>query len=139
MSRGDLLSDKWSWGDIWRLSLSWVTHVIPPFLPPSAQVGSKGMKVSLSLRQRISLARTLLRNTPVVVLDDPTSAQEGYMVSQLSNMLQKWQFNPFKWLKAVRPPRPWCSDESTHKQALLTNQNAGVDLRSFVVPTNRNT
>ena len=53
------------------------------------QVGTKGAKVSLMLRQRVSLARTLVRNTPIVILDDPTSAQDGIMVSQVSGNLPK--------------------------------------------------
>jgi ABC-type multidrug transport system fused ATPase/permease subunit len=42
----------------------------------------------MQLRQRVSLARTLIRNTPIVILDDPTSAQERYMVSQISLSLR---------------------------------------------------
>ncbi|KAK3285778.1 hypothetical protein CYMTET_6631 [Cymbomonas tetramitiformis] len=42
----------------------------------SAQVGTGGSKLSGGLRQRIAIVRALLRETPIVVGDEPSSAQD---------------------------------------------------------------
>lgn len=59
------------------------------------------VQVSLTLRQRVSLARTLVRNTPIVILDDPTSAQDGFMISQLSGMLRTHKYTPTRTIPTV--------------------------------------
>eukprot|EP00854_Cymbomonas_tetramitiformis_P016743 gene16743-19888_t len=40
------------------------------------QVGSKGTKVNMALRQKVCLARALIRRCPVLILDEPVSSQE---------------------------------------------------------------
>lgn len=37
-------------------------------------IGEKGVRVSVGQRQRISIARAFLRNTPILILDEPTSS-----------------------------------------------------------------
>ena len=53
--------------------------------------------MSLPLRERVSIARVLVRNTPIVLADAPASAQEGYMVAQISDTLKTLEYvvDPF--------------------------------------------
>jgi len=37
-------------------------------------IGERGTKLSVGQRQRISIARAFLKNTPIIILDEPTSA-----------------------------------------------------------------
>jgi ATP-binding cassette subfamily B protein len=56
-------------------------------------VGERGVRLSMGQRQRISLARVFLRDAPILLLDEPTSAidaeTEALIVGQLSNMRDK--------------------------------------------------
>lgn len=77
------------------------------------QVGSKGLKVSLPLRERVSIARVLVRNTPIVVVDAPCSAQEGYMVSQISNTIKSLEYVVNPHARVRHPARLFRRDPVT--------------------------
>jgi subfamily B ATP-binding cassette protein MsbA len=52
---------------------------IHPFIESLPQgyetlIGERGTKLSVGQRQRVSIARAFLKNTPIVILDEPTSA-----------------------------------------------------------------
>ncbi len=55
-------------------------------------VGERGMSLSGGERQRISLARAYLRNAPILILDEPTSAvdvrTEGLIVEALARLMR---------------------------------------------------
>jgi ATP-binding cassette subfamily B protein len=54
-----------------------------------AQVGERGMKLSGGERQRIALARAFLRDAPVLILDEPTSAVDLHTESLICDALER--------------------------------------------------
>jgi ATP-binding cassette subfamily B multidrug efflux pump len=56
-----------------------------------ARTGERGVKLSGSQRQRIAIARVLLKDAPILILDEATSAldseAEGAIQEQLFNLM----------------------------------------------------
>ena len=52
-------------------------------------VGERGLQLSGGQKQRVALARVLLRDTPIVILDEFSSALDGKMEASLVNGLQR--------------------------------------------------
>lgn len=46
-------------------------------------LGSRGSGLSGGQQQRVALARALFRNAPVLVLDEPTSAQDAHTAASI--------------------------------------------------------
>ena len=57
----------------------------------NTQVGEKGAKVSGGQRQRIALARTLYKNSKIVILDDPFSAVDINTEAKIIESLRKYE------------------------------------------------
>ncbi len=53
-------------------------------------LGERGAKLSTGQRQRISIARAVLKDTPILVLDEPTAALDAETVSELLLRLRAW-------------------------------------------------
>ncbi len=55
----------------------------------SSNVGTLGSKLSGGEKQRILLARTFLRNTNILLLDEPTSSLDSHNESLVFDLLNK--------------------------------------------------
>jgi ABC-type multidrug transport system fused ATPase/permease subunit len=52
-------------------------------------VGEKGYKLSAGQRQRVSLARALLKDAPILILDEPTSALDQATESLVTDTIRE--------------------------------------------------
>ena len=59
-----------------------------------AQVGYRGKFLSGGQAQRLCLARVLMRRTPILLLDEPVSAQDNVMVSAFAQELAELTYPP---------------------------------------------
>ena len=53
------------------------------------EVGDLGIKLSGGQKQRITIARALYRNPKIIILDEPTSAQDNKIEKSFLNVIQK--------------------------------------------------
>jgi ABC-type multidrug transport system fused ATPase/permease subunit len=53
-------------------------------------LGERGTKLSTGQRQRLSLARALLKDTPIVILDEPTASLDAETEMALLHNLKAW-------------------------------------------------
>jgi ABC-type transport system involved in Fe-S cluster assembly fused permease/ATPase subunit len=54
-----------------------------------AQVGERGLKLSGGEKQRVAIARTMLKAPPILVLDEATSALDSHTESQIQDALER--------------------------------------------------
>jgi len=55
----------------------------------NAEVGERGLKLSGGEKQRIAIARTILKNPPILVLDEATSALDSYTEREIQDALER--------------------------------------------------
>ena len=54
------------------------------------ELGERGGKLSSGQRQRLSLARAIVRNTPILILDEPTAALDAQTELDVMRNLREW-------------------------------------------------
>ena len=54
------------------------------------ELGERGGKLSTGQRQRISIARAVLRDTPILILDEPTASLDAETERQVMSNLSEW-------------------------------------------------
>jgi len=57
------------------------------------ELGERGGKLSTGQRQRLSIARAILRDTPVLILDEPTASLDARTEHQVLKNLTEWGRN----------------------------------------------
>lgn len=56
----------------------------------NTQIGERGMKMSEGERRRLDVARTILRNCPVIILDEPFAGLDSQTESALTSRLREY-------------------------------------------------
>ena len=54
-----------------------------------AQVGERGLKLSGGEKQRVAIARTILKGPPILVLDEATSALDSFTEREIQEALER--------------------------------------------------
>jgi len=54
------------------------------------ELGERGAKLSTGQRQRISIARAVLKDAPILILDEPTAALDAVTESRVMGNLARW-------------------------------------------------
>jgi ATP-binding cassette, subfamily B, heavy metal transporter len=55
----------------------------------AAQVGERGLKLSGGEKQRVAIARTMLKSPPILVLDEATSALDSFTEREIQSALER--------------------------------------------------
>ena len=54
------------------------------------ELGERGSKLSTGQRQRLTIARAIVRDTPILILDEPTAALDAETEHQVLANLRDW-------------------------------------------------
>ena len=55
-----------------------------------SELGDRGSKLSSGQRQRLTIARAVIRNTPILILDEPTASLDAKTEQQVLANLAEW-------------------------------------------------
>ena len=59
----------------------------------ATELGERGGKLSTGQRQRLSIARAVLRDTPILILDEPTASLDAETEQRVIQNLAEWGHN----------------------------------------------
>jgi ATP-binding cassette subfamily B protein len=76
------------WTAVRRADLELFVNSLPRGL--DTMLGEKGAKLSTGQAQRISLARALLRDAPILLLDEPTASLDGATEEHVLDGIRQW-------------------------------------------------
>ena len=62
------------------------------------ELGERGSKLSAGQRQRLSIARAIVRNTPILILDEPTASLDAETEHRVLENLREWGRNRIVFL-----------------------------------------
>jgi len=54
------------------------------------ELGERGGKLSTGQRQRLSIARAIVRDTPILILDEPTASLDAETDQRVLSNLSEW-------------------------------------------------
>ena len=66
------------------------------------ELGERGSKLSSGQRQRLSIARAILRDTPILILDEPTASLDALTEQKVLSNLRAWGENRVVFLVTHR-------------------------------------
>jgi ABC-type multidrug transport system ATPase subunit len=104
------------------------------------QVAERGVKLSGGQRQRIALARAFLRDSPVLILDEPTSAVDPQTEAVIVEALERLQRGRTVILISHRPTTLAGVSAMLvleDGRVIADTTRAGAEMQSIVVPPKR--
>ena len=91
-------------------------------------VGERGMRLSGGERQRISLARAFLKDAPILILDEPTSAVDVRTEAAIMQAMERLMCGRTTFMIAHRPSTLRNCDLRLHmEKGRLVNANSNVN------------
>lgn len=90
-SKNELMTDSAIWSALEKAAISSFVKELPLWL--DTQLGEKWVKLSWGEKQRLAIARVLLKDPRILILDEPTSALDSISENIITHSLQELMQN----------------------------------------------